>query len=252
MTTNSQVQKSGIREAGERCNDIEMGPLLHMSLSELDITITKSDSTESYINAAKREVEWMASSSVLTTMTIVLRFSFNVANLLAVGHIGANELGALTLALTCQAIFVLAPIMGLQSAMDTFCSTAFTASRDKTLVGFHFQRGLIAVCAHCALVAPILWNAEYLLLLIRQDPEIARLTGVYLRIHLLSVVPFAPFEATKRFLQAQGIMRAGTIVVVVVTPIHWINSYMLVRSSRFGMGFVAVDLVTALVLGLET
>ncbi|KAJ2394229.1 ethionine resistance protein [Coemansia sp. RSA 2559] len=130
--------------------------------------------------------------------------------------------------------------------MDTFCSTAYTASRDKTLVGFHFQRGIIAVCAHCILVAPILWNAEKILLLLGQDPEIAHLSGMYLRIHILSMLPFGLFEATKRYLQAQEIMRAGTIVVMIVAPIHWINSYIFVRSSRFGMGFVGAPIVNVI------
>ncbi|KAJ2505370.1 ethionine resistance protein, partial [Coemansia sp. RSA 1939] len=137
----------------------------------------------------------------------------------------------------------MAPTFGLLSAMDTFCSTAYTASRDKTLVGFHFQRGIIAVCAYFIAVVPILWNAENLLLFLRQDPEIAHLSGLYLRVHILSMLPFALFEATKRYLQAQGIMRAATIVVMAVAPIQWISNFVFVRSSRFGMGFVGAPVV---------
>ncbi|KAJ2516771.1 ethionine resistance protein [Coemansia sp. RSA 1939] len=139
----------------------------------------------------------------------------------------------------------MAPTFGLLSAMDTFCSTAYTASRDKTLVGFHFQRGIIAVCAYFIAVVPILWNAENLLLFLRQDPEIAHLSGLYLRVHILSMLPFALFEATKRYLQAQGIMRAATIVVMAVAPIQWISNFVFVRSSRFGMGFVGAPIVNA-------
>ncbi|KAJ2215862.1 hypothetical protein IW140_001434 [Coemansia sp. RSA 1813] len=246
MEISSQSQQSSIQETHESCGVDEATPLLHMPLSELDIAISKHDTSESYVYAAKREIKWIASSSSLTILTLLLEFSFYTANVLAVGHLGAKELGAMTLAVTCQVIIGMAPTFGLLSAMDTFCSTAYTASRDKTLVGFHFQRGIIAVCTHFILVAPILWNAEKLLLLISLDPEIAHLSGLYLRIHILSTLPFELFEATKRYLQAQGIMRAGAIVTLIIAPIHWINSYVFVRSSSFGMGFVGAPIVNAL------
>ncbi|KAI9501364.1 mate-domain-containing protein, partial [Coemansia spiralis] len=192
------------------------------------------------------EAKWIVTSSSLTILTLILESSFYFVNILSVSRLGAKELAAMSLAVTCQAIFTMAPAFGLLSAMDTFCSNAYTASRDKTLVGFHFQRGIIAVCAHFILTIPFLWNAEWLLLLIGQDPEVAQLTGAFLRIHILGVLPFALFEATKRYLQAQGIMRAGTIVALVVAPIHWMSNFFLVRSSTYGLGFIGAPIVNVL------
>ncbi|KAJ2084807.1 ethionine resistance protein [Coemansia sp. RSA 1813] len=243
MATSDQNQQSTIGEIHEGYENNETTPLLRGSLSELSLTIAKHDSAESYIHAAKKEIKWMASSSSLTILTLLLEFSFYTVNVLVVGHLGAKELAAMSLAVTCQVIIAMAPSFGLLSAMDTFCSTAYTASRDKTLVGFHFQRGIIAACTHFIIVAPILWNAESILLLLKQDPEIAHLSGLYLRIHILSTLPFALFEATKRYLQAQGIMRAGTIVTLIIAPIHWINSYVFVRSQKYGIGFVGAPIV---------
>ncbi|KAJ1814490.1 ethionine resistance protein, partial [Coemansia sp. RSA 2675] len=140
----------------------------------------------------------------------------------------------------------MAPTFGLLSAMDTFCSTAFTASCDKTLVGFHYQRGLIAVFSHILLVAPILWNAESILLVIKQDPGIAALCGKYLRIQILGILPFSVFETTRRYLQAQGIMRAGMIVASIVAPIHWFGNYFLVRSPTYGLGFIGAPIANVL------
>ncbi|KAI9504788.1 mate-domain-containing protein [Coemansia spiralis] len=126
--------------------------------------------------------------------------------------------------------------------MDTFCSNAYTASRDKKSVGFHFQRGIVAVCMHYVFAFLILWNAEWLLLHIGQDPEIAQLSGMFLRIHILGVLPFTLFETTKRYLQAQGIMCAGTIITAVVVPIHWTINYCLVRSPGYGLGFIGAPI----------
>ncbi|KAJ2091812.1 ethionine resistance protein [Coemansia sp. RSA 986] len=243
MAINSQCKQSTIQELDERCVSDESTSLLHTPLSELDIAISKHDTSETYIHAAKREAKWIASSSSLTTLTLLLEFSFNTVNVLSVGHLGAKELGAMSLGVAFQVMLAMAPTMGYLAAMDTFCSSAYTASRDKTLVGFHFQRGIIAVCIHCIIIAPVLWNAEKIFLLLKQDPEIAHFAGLYLRIHILSMLPFALFEATKRYLQAQGIMRAATIVTLIVAPIHWINSYVFVRSSRFGIGFVGAPII---------
>ncbi|KAJ2050314.1 ethionine resistance protein [Coemansia sp. S16] len=226
-----------------RASSGETTPLLSASPSATSLEIAKHDTNEPYLVAARREVRWMASSSSLTILTLMLQSSFFVVNVMAVSHLGAKELAAMSLSVTCMGIIALAPAFGLLSAMDTFCSTAFTASRDKTLVGFHFQRGLIAVFSHILLAAPILWNAERILLAIRQDPEIAALGGKYLRIQILGMLPWSVFEVTKRYLQAQGIMRAGTIVVSVIAPIHWFNNYFLVRSPTYGLGFIGAPIV---------
>ncbi|KAJ2517037.1 ethionine resistance protein [Coemansia sp. RSA 1939] len=243
MTAARKGQADCIEEVDERAGIAETTPLLQTSLSQLDIAIVNNDTTEPYIHAARRELRWMASSSTLTILTNVLQSSFLFVNVISVGHLGAKTLAAMSLCMTCQGIFAMAPMFGLLSAMDTFCSTAYTASRDKKLVGFHFQRGLIAVCIHFLLVLPLFLNAETLLLFLRQDPEIARFSGMYLRIQIVSILPFVLFEATKRYLQAQGIMHAATLIAVIAAPIHWTNCFLLVRSTRFGMGFVGVPVI---------
>ncbi|KAJ2539846.1 ethionine resistance protein, partial [Coemansia sp. RSA 1878] len=222
----------------------ESTPLLSASPSAASLEIAKRDTSEPYVVVARKEVRWMASSSSLTILTLILQSSFFFVNVLAVSHLGARELAAMSLSVTCMGIIALAPTFGLMSAMDTFCSTAYTASRDKTLVGFHFQRGLVAAFTHLVIVAPILWNAEGILRLLKQDPEIARLSGMYLRIQILGVLPWSVFEACKRFLQAQEIMRAGTIVIMFVAPFHWLGNIVFVRSQRYGLGFIGAPIIT--------
>ncbi|KAJ2597258.1 ethionine resistance protein [Coemansia sp. RSA 1722] len=224
----------------------ESTPLLNVSPSETDLEIAKRDSGEPYVVLAMREIWWILSSSSLVTLMLLMQSSFYVANVIAVSHLGANQLASMSLALTCMGILAMSPVYGLLSAMDTFCSTSFTASEDKTLVGFHFQRGIISVFTHLFVVAPILWSAEKILLAINQQPEIARLSGVYLRIQILGTLPSSLFEASKRYLQAQGIVRAGTVIVMVVTPIHWFNNFYLVRSQTHGIGFVGAPIVNVI------
>ncbi|KAJ1940925.1 ethionine resistance protein, partial [Linderina pennispora] len=195
-----------------------------------------------YRIVAKQEFEWLAASSVPIVATYFLQFSLGFANFVAIGNIGAKELAATSLAYMVSGVFALAPALGFASAMDTFCSSAFTASTDKTLVGLHFQRGVVAVVLHLIPVSIVFLNMEWLMLMLGQDPEIARLCGEYMLVFLPGVLPWALYECTKRYLQAQGIMRASTIVILVAAPIHWVNSYLLILSPTFGIGYLGAPL----------
>ncbi|KAJ2805735.1 ethionine resistance protein [Coemansia guatemalensis] len=83
-----------------------------------------------------------------------------------------------------------------------------------------------------------------LLLAIGQEPRVAELSGMYMRAQIFGVLPWSVFEACKRYLQSQGIMRAGALVLLVVLPIHILNNYLLVYSPTFGIGFVGAAIAT--------
>ncbi|KAJ2771278.1 ethionine resistance protein [Coemansia nantahalensis] len=224
----------------------ETSPLLNASPSEASLEIAKHDTAAPYFAVAREEARWMATSSSLTALTGVLEVSFLFVNIMSVSHLGSRELAAMALAVSLLVVTVIVPGVGIMSALETFCSTAFTASRDKTMVGLHLQRGLVAGATLLALATPILWNSEWILLLLRQDPAIAHLSGVYLRIMTLSVCPWLAFEACKCYLQAQEIMHAGTLVVLAVLPIHVAANFLLVRSPTYGIGFVGAPIVTVM------
>ena len=50
----------------------------------------------------------------------------------------------------------------------------------------------------------IFWNAEPLLLVLRQDPAVAKLASEYLKVLSAGLPAYAYFECIKRWLQAQG------------------------------------------------
>ncbi|KAJ1677390.1 ethionine resistance protein, partial [Spiromyces aspiralis] len=131
--------------------------------------------------AVKEEAAWLATSALSMTLTYLCQDSFDFVNVLALGHLGPEALGAASLAIATNSAITLAPTTGYAGALDTFCSTAFTASSDKRAVGFHLQRGLFAVVLHYCLTFPFLWNIEWILVVARQDPEIARLCGQFMR-----------------------------------------------------------------------
>ncbi|KAJ2690122.1 ethionine resistance protein [Coemansia spiralis] len=187
---------------------------------------------------ARQETSLMLLSSVPLALSSLLQSSFHFINILSLGHLGTNELAAATLANMTIFMLVNAPGVGLASALTTFCATAFTASPDKTLVGFHLQCGLIAVTVHFFMVLPILLRIESILLALNQDALIASLCAKFVHAQLIGSLAWIYFECVKRFLQAQGHMKASTYVLLAVLPIHLLNTYLLVWSPVLGVGFL--------------
>ena len=159
-----------------------------------------------------KEAKWIVSSSASASMTYFLQYFFSFVNVMSLGHLGTKELGAATLAIITSNVLSFAPAIGYACALDTFCTTAFTASADKRVVGFHLQRGLFSVIIHYCMVFPILWNIEWMLLLARQDPGVAHLCGKFMRVFVQFWPPTMDDVrmSVSSFLQAQGDMKTST------------------------------------------
>ncbi|KAJ1735667.1 ethionine resistance protein [Coemansia biformis] len=194
----------------------------------------------------KQEAWWLLTSSVPLVLTYLCQNSFNFVSMLSVGRLGVNELAAASLAVMIVNCVVLMPSVGLANALETFCCAAFTASPDKTRVGFHMQRGLVAVTLQLVPGVLLFAHIDPLLELLGQTDEVSALCGRFLRIWLLGSWPQLAFECLKRFTQAQGIMQASTRVMAVVMPIHVAGCYLLVWSPTFGLGFAGAPLATVI------
>lgn len=62
---------------------------------------------------------------------------------------------------------------------------------------------------------------------------------------MIGVPAFVAFEAVKKFLQAQGIMKASTYVLMIASPINFGLNYMLVHWEPISIGFIGAPLATA-------
>ncbi|KAG2228622.1 hypothetical protein INT48_004443 [Thamnidium elegans] len=66
---------------------------------------------------------------------------------------------------------------------------------------------------------------------------------LFLRYLLPGAPAYIAFEATKRYLQAQGIMHASTYSMMVTAPLNFVLNYAFVYT--FGMGFIGAPLATS-------
>ena len=187
--------------------------------------------------------------TVPVAATHLLELSLSVVSVLSLGHLGTVELAAASLAGMTANVTGFSVLSGLISALDTLLPASYT--RSPRMMGLWTQRVGVMI----ALTLPwiiLLWlNAERFLLLLGQEPAIAHKARQFLSVLSLGLPGHAIFELSRRFLQAQGLMHAPTVVLLVVSPINALANYLLVwgpPSIRFG--FLGAPLASAISMWL--
>ncbi|KAG8221086.1 MOP flippase [Butyriboletus roseoflavus] len=140
----------------------------------------------------------------------------------------------------CRRIFDYAGIrwciaLGGGSALDTLGSQAFTGSTRKTDLSIHFQRCVVLLWALFIPVAVLWFFMEPVLLAIGEPARLCKDVQDIMRILILSAPGFIAFESLKKYLQCQGIMRASTLVLIVIWPINLGLNVVLVHYTPLGM-----------------
>ncbi|KAG2580782.1 hypothetical protein PVAP13_6NG363700 [Panicum virgatum] len=120
-----------------------------------------------------------------------------------IGHLGNLPLAAASIGLSVFATFALGFLLGMGSALETLCGQAFGAGQ-VAMLGVYLQRSWIILLATALLMSPLFVFAGPLLLLIGQDPEVAREAGRFALYILPSVFAMAINFPTAKFLQAQS------------------------------------------------
>ncbi|CUS15812.1 unnamed protein product [Tuber aestivum] len=183
-----------------------------------------------------REARTLAKYAAPLWLTFLLQYSLTVATLFSAGTLGKNELAAVTLASMTANITGYAVYQGLSTSLDTLCAQAY-GSGSKTLVGLHLQRMILFLGLVSFPIITAWCFAEPILNAIVPEPELAILSGRYLRILTIGAPGFALFEAGKRFTQAQGIFAASTFVLLICAPVNAVLNYLLVWNPTIGLGF---------------
>lgn len=123
--------------------------------AEVERLLSQEGIVEESSTTAGTEAKLLLKYSIPLMGTYLLQYSFSLVTIFVVGHIGTDELGAVSLAtMTANSkppcLFVslatnlcivtgLAVYEGLATSLDTLCAQAYGSGR-KTLVGLHLQR----------------------------------------------------------------------------------------------------------------
>lgn len=134
--------------------------------------------------------------------------------------------------------------MGGTTAIDTIASASFTGSKNKHDLGIILQRALFVLGILYIPVA-VLWAfAEPVFRALGQEEYIARDGAKFLAVLIPGGLGYIYFECMKKFLQAQEIMRPGTYVLLITSPINAGLNFLFVYT--LDMGLLGAPLATGI------
>lgn len=183
-------------------------------------------------------------------VTHLLEYSLIVASVVSIGHVSTVALAAATLGSMTASVSGYTIIQGLSSALDTLLPAAWASSQPQ-MVGLWSQRMVVVTAVTIIPVLMIWFNAESILLLLRQDPEVAHLAGVYLKWASLGLPAYAFNCVSRRYFQSQGLFVVPTRVILAVSPINAVLNYVLVWGPEpIRIGFIGAPIATAISFNL--
>ncbi|KAG1725060.1 MATE efflux family protein [Suillus paluster] len=183
-------------------------------------------------------------------ITHVFEYSLIVASVVSIGHLSTVALAAATLGSMTASVSGYSIVQGFASTLDTLLPAAWTSSQPQ-LVGLWSQRMLVVTVATLMPVLMIWFNAESILLLLRQDPEVAHLAGVYLKWASLGLPAYTFNCISRRYFQSQGLFAVPTKIILAVAPINALLNYVLVWGPEpVRIGFIGAPIATAISFNL--
>ncbi|KAK2459611.1 hypothetical protein APHAL10511_008366 [Amanita phalloides] len=205
---------------------------------------------DSMLSMVQQEFVILAKYASPVFVSQILEFSLVMAPVISIGHISTTALAAISLGSMTASVTAFSVIQGLASALDTLLPAAWTSSEPR-LVGLWTQR-MTFVMAFALIPMYFMWfNAETLLIFLKQDPEVAHLAALYLRWISLGLPAYAFNCISRRYFQSQGLFTVPTRIITFAAPVNVLLNYFLVWGPRtIRLGFIGAPLATAISFNL--
>jgi MATE family multidrug resistance protein len=193
----------------------------------------------------RRETEVIVRYSAPLMVTFLLQYSLTVASIFSIGHLGKEELGAVSLASMTVSITGNAVYSGLATSLDTLCAQAFGSGKKK-LVGLQMLRMIYFLLVVTIPIATLWYFSGHILAKIVPEKRVAEMAGLYMKVALLGLPGYACFESGKRYLQAQGVFSASLYVLIICAPLNAFMNWFFVWVSAQYLTFSVSSILTGL------
>ncbi|KAF9224731.1 MATE efflux family protein [Gyrodon lividus] len=192
------------------------------------------------------EIKILSKYSLPVFGTHVFEHSIIMTSVISIGHISTIALAAATIGFMTANVTGLSVIQGMASALDTVLPSAWTSSQPN-LVGLWTQRMTVLQIIVLIPIYAIWLNGESLLLLLRQDPGVARFAGIYLKWASFSLPAYSFNCVSRRYFQSQGLFAVPARIIVFVAPINMLLNYLLVWGpDSIRLGFIGAPIATSI------
>ncbi|KAM9733983.1 multidrug and toxin extrusion protein 1 [Menidia menidia] len=169
----------------------------------------------------------------------LMSFAVSLVSTVFCGHLGRIELAGVSLAIAVINVTGVSIGTGLASACDTLMSQTF-GSNNLLRVGVILQRAILILLLACFPCWAILINTEPILLALRQEPEVARLSQMYVKIFMPALPAAFMYSLESRYLQNQGIIWPQVITGFVVNLLNALINYIVLFPLKMGVAGSAV------------
>uniref|UniRef100_A0A674ESH4 Multidrug and toxin extrusion protein n=1 Tax=Salmo trutta TaxID=8032 RepID=A0A674ESH4_SALTR len=174
---------------------------------------------------------WLYRHQVMAQLMV---FFVSFVSTVFCGHLGKTELAGVALAIAVINVTGISIGSGLSSACDTLISQTF-GSRNLLKVGVILQRAILIQLLACFPCWAILINTEPILLAVKQSPEVARLSQIYVKIFMPALPATFIYQLEARYLQNQGIIWPQVITGVVANLLNALINYIFLYVLDLGV-----------------
>ena len=173
--------------------------------------------------------------SVPVILAYSLQTSLQTVSVLIVGRASPEALATAAFSYmfaTCTGWLI---ALGGSTALDTLASSSFTGSQNKQDLGILLQRSFIVLGLFFIPVCVIWLFSEPIFRALGQDPDLSRDSAKFLSCLIPGGIGYIYFECLKKYLQAQEIMRPGTYVLLITSPISAGLNYLFCYVWGYGL-----------------
>ncbi|XP_055080743.1 multidrug and toxin extrusion protein 1-like [Periophthalmus magnuspinnatus] len=178
----------------------------------------------------------LAGPVVISQMMV---FLISIISVVFCGHLGKTELAAVSLAAAVVNVSGVSIGTGLSATCDTLISQTFGSGNLKR-VGVILQRGVLILLLACFPCWAVLVNTEPLLLAVKQSPEVASLSQLYVEIFMPALPAAFMYQLQGKYLQNQGIMWPQVVTGAIGNIFNIIINYIFLHLLELGVAGSAV------------
>ncbi|XP_026216065.1 multidrug and toxin extrusion protein 1-like isoform X2 [Anabas testudineus] len=177
-------------------------------------------------------------------------FMISIVSIVFCGHLGKTELAGVSLAAAVVNISGVSIGTGLSTAFDTLISQTYGSGNLKR-VGVILQRGILILLLACFPCWAVLINTEPLLLAVKQSPEVASLSQLYVKIFMPALPATFMYQLQGRYLQNQGIIWPQVITGAIGNVLNAVINYVFLFPLDLGVaGSAAANVISQYVLAV--
>lgn len=198
------------------------------------------------------EFKLLLRSSIPVILAYTLQNSLQTISVVIVGRRSPEDLATAAFSYMFATSTAWLIALGGTTALDTLCSSAFTGSHDRHNLGILLQRAFLILGGFYIPVAILWFFSEPVFKALGQGDQLSYDSARFLWCLIPGGLGYIYFECMKKYLQAQGrfrvdqeicfilliylaIMRPGTYVLLITSPINAGLNYLFVYTFKMGL-----------------